>query len=138
MAKFNMQLPDELIKTFETLNRDTEKMLGEMCKAGADVVKTNMENNMPPQLRKALRGDIVVSRAYKTPTDDGINSQAMVIGYFVNENGQQTPAALVANMFEYGSSKREYPKQPFLRRSFKKTQITAAMLKVQERYIKGG
>lgn len=138
MAKFKMELPTELMKTFQMLDDNTEKMLGEMCQAGADVVKTNTFMNMPPTLKKAINqtGNLVTSRIYKTPSDGGINVQCMIVGYFTNENGKQTPAPLVANMFEYGSSKREYPKHPFFRKSFRKAQIEKAMLAVQQKYIK--
>lgn len=142
MAIFRADLPDELIQMFQTLERDTEKMLGEMVTAGAEVVKGNVSANMPPEFRRALitRGDAVrlSRRVYKTPSDDGINRQVMIDGYFKNRYGQKTPAPLVANMFEYGSSKRTYPKKPFLRKSFRKNQIEQAMLKIQDKYIKGG
>lgn len=141
MARYRAELPDELIKLFTDLERDTEKMLGEMVTAGAEVVKGNVNANMPPELRKSLisKGDAVrLSRkVYKTPSDDGINRQVMIDGYFINRYGKKTPAPLVANMFEYGSTKRDYPKKPFLRKSFRKSQIERAMLKVQEKYIKG-
>ena len=60
----------------------------------------------------------------------------MISGYFTNKDGKTTPAPLVANMFEYGSRSRKYPKKPFFRSSFNKSQIEKAMLKVQEKYIK--
>ena len=60
------------------------------------------------------------------------------VGYFTNEDGKQTPAPLVANMFEYGSKDRKYPKHPFFRKSFRKAQIEKAMLDVQKKYIKEG
>lgn len=137
MARFNEQLPTELIKQFETLELNTEEMLGEMVKAGAAVARENIEAKMPDNLYYALGSDnIILTRVYKTPSDDGINCQAMITGYFINRNGERIPAPLVANMFEYGSTKREYPKQPFFRQSFNKGQIERAMLKVQEKYIK--
>ena len=138
MAKFESILPTELIKQFETLELNTEKMIGEMVNAGAEVARQNIEAKMPRALYQALGSDnIIISRVYKTPSDDGINCQAMIVGYFTNENGERVPAPLVANMFEYGSSNRKYPKQPFFRQSFNKAQIKKAMLKVQEKYIKG-
>lgn len=137
MARFTEQLPTELIKQFETLELNTENMLGEMVKAGAEVVRENIEAKMPDNLYYALGSDnIILTKVYKTPSDDGINCQAMISGYFINRNGERVPAPLVANMFEYGSTKREYPKQPFFRQSFNKGQIERAMLKVQEKYIK--
>lgn len=138
MAKFTGSLPTELIKQFETLELNTEKMLGEMVETGAEVARQNIEAKMPRALREALGSDnIIVSRVYKTPSDDGINCQAMIVGYFTNRNGERIPAPLVANVFEYGRSNSPYPKQPFFRQSFNKRQIEKAMLRVQEKYIKG-
>ena len=138
MAKCESILPTELIKQFETLELNTEKMIGEMVNAGAEVARQNIEAKMPRALYQALgSNNIIISRVYKTPSDDGINCQAMIVGYFTNKNGERVPAPLVANMFEYGSSNRKYPKQPFFRQSFNKAQIEKAMLKVQEKYIKG-
>lgn len=139
MAKFVGGLPVELIKQFSTLEVNTDKMLGEMVQAGAEVAKSNIKAKMPPALRAGLTdNNIILTKVYKTPSDDGINCQAMISGYFTNRDGEITPAPLVANMFEYGSSKRKYPKQPFFRQSFNAAQITKAMLKVQEKYIKEG
>lgn len=138
MARFKEILPTELIKQFETLEINTEKMLGEMVEAGAEVAEKNIIAKMPKALYQGLGSDnIILSRVYKTPSDDGINCQAMIVGYFTNRDGETTPAPLVANMFEYGSSSRKYPKQPFFRQSFNKGQIEKAMLRVQEKYIKG-
>ena len=138
MARFESVLPTDLIKQFETLEVNTEKMLGEMVETGAEVARQNIEAKMPSALRESLGSDnIIVSRVYKTPSDDGINCQAMIVGYFTNRNGERIPAPLVANVFEYGRSNSPFPKQPFFRRSFNKGQIEKAMLRVQEKYIKG-
>ena len=138
MARFESILPTDLIKQFETLEVNTEKMLGEMVETGAEVARQNIEAKMPRALRESLGSDnIIVSRVYKTPSDDGINCQAMIVGYFTNKNGETVPAPLVANVFEYGRSNSPFPKQPFFRQSFNKGQIEKAMLRVQEKYIKG-
>ena len=136
MAKFGGGMDQDLLKMFETLEKDTDKMLSDMVSAGAEVVKTNCEAKMPRELKKAVDSQIKVSKVYKTPSDDGINQQVMISGYFINRKGEVTPAPLVANMFEYGSSSRKYPKKPFFRACFNKSQIEKAMLKVQEKYIK--
>lgn len=132
MAKFIGKMPTELIKEFEMLESRTEEMLGEMTKAGADVVYSNMSGAIPD----VLRGKLIKTRVYKTPSDDGINTKVMVSGYFFNENNKLTPAPLVANLFEYGRSNSPYPKRPFLRRSFTAGTIKSAMLAVQKKYIK--
>jgi hypothetical protein len=56
-------------------------------------------------------------------------------GYFKNENGEAVPAPLVANVFEYGRSGEPFPKQPFIRKSFKKSAIQKAMEKEQKKYL---
>lgn len=132
MAKFKAEIPTDLINAFKSLETNTDKMLEEMTKAGADVVSNNMQGLAP----EGLSDKIKVTRSYKTPSDGGVNTKVYISGYFINRNGKRTPAPLVANMFEYGSSKREYPKRPFLRRSFRKSQIEQAMKKVQDKYIK--
>jgi hypothetical protein len=137
VANFKAELPKDIISQFESLETNTPEMLGEMVKAGAEVALSNIKAKMPQALRAGLTdNNIGLTRVYKTPSDDGINCEAMIWGYFKNKNGVETPAPLVANMFEYGSSKRNYPRQPFFRSSFNKSQITAAMLRVQEKYIK--
>lgn len=137
MARFEGGLPKDLIKIFEDLDINTETMLGEMVKAGAEVARSNVKAKMPQALRAGLTDkNIILTKVYKTPSDDGINCQAMISGYFTNKDGKTTPAPLVANMFEYGSRSRKYPKKPFFRSSFNKSQIEKAMLKVQEKYIK--
>ena len=139
MARFEASYPDELIKMFEKLEMDTEKMLGEMVEAGAGEAMKSVNAKMPRALKNMLKGDNVrLTRVYKTKSDGGINCQVMIDGYFINHNGIVTPAPLVANLFEYGRSNPEYPKQPFFRSSFNKGRIEKAMRKVQERYIKEG
>lgn len=137
MARFSGGLPTDLIKVFQDLDINTEKMIGEMVEAGAEVAKSNIKAKMPSEFRSALSDrNIIVTKVYRTPSDDGINCQAMITGYFTNKDGKETPAPLVANLFEYGRSTSPYPKKPFFRSSFNKGQIEKAMLKVQEKYIK--
>lgn len=151
MAKFKAEMPTELMKTFENLEKNTDKMLGEMTRAGAEVVASNIETNCPSVLIPYVH----ISRTYKTPSDDGINTQAYVSGYipfsnpkrkyFVRRNGKTAklykttegvPAEFLANIYEYGRHGYPFPKHPFLRKSFnRKSQIEKAMLKVQEKYL---
>lgn len=138
MAKYEGGLPDELIKMFEKLELDTEKMLGEMVQAGAAEVLKSVNGKMPRKLKAMLKSDNVrLTKVYKTRSDGGINCQVMIDGYFINRDGYVTPAPLVANLFEYGRSNPKYPKQPYFRSSFNKGRIEKAMKKVQDKYIKG-
>lgn len=140
MAKFEGSVSAEMIKVFESLRVNTEEMLSEMVKAGAEVAQDNVRAKMPRALREGLinsKEAVRLTKVYKTPSDDGINCQVMIDGYFYNRYGKKTPAPLVANLFEYGRSTSPYPKQPFFRSSFNKAQITKAMQRVQDKYFKG-
>lgn len=136
MAKFKAELPNDLIKQLGRLEKDTEKMLAEMTEAGAEVVLGNIKANVPSSWHSSnIMKCLKVTKSYKTPSDDGINTKVAFYGYFVNKNGERVPAPLVANVTEYGRKNGKYQKRPFLRKSFKKSQIVKAMEKVQSKYI---
>lgn len=136
MAKFEMELPNEILKQFEKISKNTDAIFGGMTKAGAEVVYNNVKSNIPSGFANSdIMNCLQITKVYKTPSDDGINTKVAFYGYFINENGVRTPAPLVVNVFEYGSSK--FAKRPFFRRSFKKSQIESAMLKAQKE-LSGG
>ena len=136
MARFIMQLPTEILKDIEYINGNSDKIFGEMTQAGANVTIKNIRSNIPKSFVDSNIMDCLkVTRVYKTPTDQGINTKVGFYGYFINKNGVSTPAPLVANVFEYGKS--NFDKQPFFRRSFKKAQIEKAMLEAQRKFSRG-
>lgn len=134
MASFKEELPNDLIKMFQEVDQDSEKMMGEMTRAGAEVVYKNVLKNMPKSLKNSeIVKCLKLTKIYKTQSDDGINTKVAFYGYFKNKRGITTPAPLVANVFEHGTSKIQ--KKPFMRQSFKKSEIESGMKKVQERYL---
>lgn len=141
MARFEADLPTDLIKAFDELNVETQKMLEEMTQEGAKTVLANVKANVPTSFHNSgIMQCLKITRPYYTPSDGGRNTKVAFYGYFMNHNGKKsykTPAPLVCNLFEYGRSNSPYPRHPFMRRSFKKGQIEAAMMKVQDRYIRG-
>ena len=133
MARFVMELPTDIIKDFQKIYDDYDNIVGEMTRAGAEVVYHNIEANVPEGIRKSkMMGCLKMTQTYKTPSDGGINTKVGFYGYFQDEEGRKTPAPLVANVFEYGRSGLPFPKRPFMRKSFKKDQIEQAMLKAQK------
>ena len=101
MAKFQMELPTDVIKDFERISKDSEKIFGDMTKAGAEVVEKNIIANVPQSIRNSnMMKCLKITRVYKTPSDDGINTKVGFYGYFENEDGKTVPAPLVANVFE--------------------------------------
>ena len=138
MAKFELELPTEIMKDFQRIHDNADEIFGEMTKAGAEVVNANIRANVPQSIKKSkMMQCLKTTRVYKTPSDDGINTKIGFYGYFVNEDGKTVPAPLVANVFEYGRSGLPFPKQPFMRKSFKKSEIEQAMLQAQ-RNASGG
>lgn len=138
MAKFVMELPDDIQKDINYISHHFEDIFGGMTRAGAEEVRQRVLANMPSAIREGgMANNVSTTRTYKTPSDDGINTKVIISGYFTNKNGEKTPAPLVANMFEYGSTTREYPKHPFFRRSFNKQAVMKVMLEEQKRLSKG-
>lgn len=139
MARFNAEMPTELLKLFDELGADAHEMLGEMTQAGAEVVLANVKANVPASFRGSdIMNCLTITRVYSTPSDGGVNTKVAFYGYFVNKAGETVPAELVCNVMEYGRSKAPVQKHPFMRKSFKKREIEAAMQKVQDKYIPKG
>lgn len=143
MARFDSELPTELLKVFDELETNCEEIFGNMTKAGAEVVYKNVKSNMAKSFKstKALDKGLKITKVYKTPSDDGINVYVGFYGYDPDSKPTKrhpygTPIPLIALAREYGTSRGEQ-KKPFLRKSFNKSQIEQEMLKVQNKYIKG-
>lgn len=139
MARFKTELPNDILKQVESLEKNTTKMLEEMTEAGANVVLGNIKSSVPASwLSSNIMKCLKVTKSYKTPSDDGVNTKVAFYGYFIDKDGRKKAAPLVANVTEYGRSNSPYPKKPFLRKSFKRAQITKAMQAVQDKYIPKG
>ena len=155
MARMESELPYDLIKEFERLNSNSEKMMGEMTKASAEFVKGEIENRTKKVFKNSneiLKG-LKITKVYKTKSDDGINTKVAFYGYMTTKDGKtfkQTrqlqsgkktnyeyegiPIPLVVTAREYGTSSGE-KKKPFIRPSFNKNKIREIMQKVQEKYL---
>lgn len=142
MARFQAEVPNDLIKEFEELETNCTEIFGEMVKAGAETVHKNVQNNMKSVFKstKSLEKGLKVTKVYKTPSDDGINVHIGFYGYDADKITKQhpkgVPIPLKAMAREYGTSSGER-KKPFFRKSFKKKEIESTMKRVQEKYIKG-
>ena len=142
MAKFKAELPNDLMKVFEELETNTPMMMGEMCRAGAEVVYNKVVANLGKAFARTetlLKG-LKITKVYETPSDDGINVHVGFYGYnkdkVTKAHPKGVPIPLIAMAREYGTSSGE-DKKPFFRKSFSKKDIEQAMMEVQDRYIKG-
>lgn len=150
MAKFKCELPTELINELTKLEKNTPKMMEEMTKAGAEVVRKNVISNMKSSFKDSgkLEPYLKVTRTYRTK-DGSVNTKVGFYGYY--KKGSKTfsltskkgetysydgiPVPLIVRAREFGSSSGE-AKRPFFRKSFNKAQIESEMLRIQKKYIK--
>lgn len=141
MAKFKSELPNDLIKEFEEIERDTKTIFGEMVDAGAKAVHKNVLKHMKSSFDNTapLEKGLKITKIYETPSDDGINVHIGFYGYDKDKVRWKfpkgVPIPLMAFAREYGTSSGEAAK-PFFRKSFKKKEIEQAMMEVQKKYIK--
>ena len=140
MAKFNAELPNDLMKVFEELETNAPIMMGEMCKAGATVVYDQVVSGLGKAFKstESLLKGLKITKVYETPSDDSINVHIGFYGYDgvpTKQYPKGTPIPLEAMAREYGTSSGE-KKKPFFRKSFSKKDIEQAMMEVQNRYIK--
>ena len=114
MAGFKEELPNDLIKDFEKLGNECEKMIGEMTQEGAKVAYRLIKTNMSRAFKstKSLEKGLKITKVYKTKSDDGINTYIGFYGY----DDKGVPIPLKAMAREYGTSRGE-AKKPFLRKS---------------------
>jgi len=140
VAKFNAELPNDLIKVFDELETNAPMMMGEMCKAGATVVYNKVVSGLGRAFKRTetlLKG-LKITKVYETPSDGGINVHIGFYGYDAESASKAYPKGkpipLIAMAREYGTSSGE-KKKPFFRKSFAKKEIEEAMMEVQNRYI---
>lgn len=158
MAQFRVSLPKEELEQLKYIEQNTDQIFGTMTKEAAEAVAARVRANAPIS---ELAQNTKVSRTYKTPTDDGINTKVYISGYidtgkaFTRRGrvgGKQyttykgKPLEFIAKVFEYGTSYRFtnndayrgfMGKEPFFRKGFTPSLIDAVMKKVQARESKG-
>jgi hypothetical protein len=157
MAQFRVSLPKEELEQLKFIEQNTDHIFGEMTKEAAESVAARVRANAPIQ---ELSQHTKISRTYKTPSDDGINTKVYISGTLkagkftrrAKTGGKQytsykgTPLDFIAKVFEYGTSYRYtnndayrgfMGKKPYFRKSFTPSMIEAIMKKVQERESKG-
>ena len=155
MAKFDLEVPNDIVKKFEDIDKNYDKIFGEMVDKAGDYVYSLIRANMSRVFKstKSLEQGLKKTKVYKTQSDDGINVHIGFYGYTKGEkpvkvtttsksgkkytyNRSGVPIPLIAMAREYGTSRGE-AKKPFLRKSFKKKEIEAVMRSVEDKYIKG-
>lgn len=167
MAKFEAQLPTDILKDVDFLAKNAVEIFGGMTKAGAEVAAENMKQRARKALKSNIAGAVAnkikVTKTYETKKRE-IATAARAYGYVPKKDGkpfvlkkngktytynQGVPAPLLLNLADQGKSIastmvpqfRDYwmgIKYPIVIPAFADTQgIEAAMLKAQEK-LSGG
>lgn len=161
MAKFVQELPTDILKDFDFLQRNAGEIFGGMTRAGAEVVKNQIAINagrvFKSKTASKLNGKLKITKTYHTRRDEAINTKVAYYGYIPRKDGQPfrikgktypgVPAPLLAALREFGASsgggmpdefKHYWTKKPFVRPAFEnKSAIEKAMLKAQKE-LSGG
>ena len=135
MGAISFTLPMAELNFLRHCALNSEKICGEIVKAGGKTAYENVKANAPASFKKSnIMKKLKMTTVYRTPSDGAINIKIGFYGYFINHNKKVTPAPLVANVFEYGSFK--FPKRPFFRRSMRSRQIIASMMNKEQELLK--
>lgn len=161
MAKFEQELPTDILKDFDFLQNNAINIFGKMTRAGAEVAKrqiaTNAGRAFDSKTAAKLNSKLRITKTYDTPSDGGINTKVAYYGYIPRSDGKRVkikggsypgvPAPLLARLREYGARsggnmpepfKKYWTKRPFVRPAFDdKSGIEKAMLKAQKE-LSGG
>lgn len=147
MAKFDAEVPRWVIEDCEKLYANADELIGEMTRAGAQVVLDKIKVKCPQTIRNYAR----MSVTYKTPSDGAINTKVYWSGYipFSNPNREYftraakgrnysttkgVPASFLAILYEYGRSDLPFPKHPSLRSAIgDRSAIEQAMFEAQQK-----
>ena len=156
MAKFETQLPNDILKDVNFLQTNAIEIFGKMTRAGAEVVKrqiaTNANSAFDGDVAAKMNSKLRITKTYETPSDGGINTKVAYYGYIPRKDGRKVkikggsypgvPAPLLAALREFGARsggnmpepfKKYWTKKPFVRPAFANKQgIEQAMFKAQK------
>lgn len=143
MARFSGDLEQGIIKNMEKMQGGSKAVMRRMVEAGADVALRNMRSNMRGSFKttRSLEEGLGKTRVYDTPSDDGIAVKVGFRGYSSKHRTGKfkstgVPVPLIASARDRGSRRGERAR-PFFRKSFNKSEITAAMKAVEPKLWEG-
>lgn len=161
MAKFTAELPTDILKEVNFVEKNAIDIFKGMTKAGAEVAAENMRQGANRAFKHGvgakMNSKLKVTKSYETRKKE-ITTKAAYYGYIPRKDGRRVkikgnyypgvPAPLLGNLVEFGTSSTKMPRQfkeywdgqkkPFVRPAFSDTgRITAAMLNAQKE-LSGG
>ena len=152
MAKLKLELPTELIKQFETLEKKSDEIMGKATKAGAEVVYKNIKSNMSSvfsgSTKSKMEEGLKITRTYKSPKKSTLGNFVGFYGYIpfsdpkrkyfsrknkigkIYKTDLGVPRDFLAQLYEYGSNAKGITGSRFIKKSQKRKEIEGAMQEV--------
>lgn len=139
IAKYVKTVPDDVLRDLQELDETSESIFKAMVSAGAADALQRVYARLPKGIYNSrMRKNLMITKAYWTPSDEGYNCRVAFYGYFRNRDKRLYPAPLVANMFEYGSKRgRKYPRQSFMVQAFAPSLIDTDLERAWIRLTRG-
>lgn len=108
MAKYQMELPDEILKDFNYMIKNAPDVFEQMTRAGAMVVYENVVNNMRRSFKDSenLVPFLKVTRPYRTYGGKYVNTKVGFYGYYKPESRTYTFRRGATSGHEYKSGKK--------------------------------
>ena len=148
MAKCEIKFPTDFEIKIDTLGKNLDKICGEVCEAGADVVLPKVRSNLKSSIghtqeKSRSTGELLSSLGVSEPKVDRNGMVNVKIGFHEPRKTQhaakgkrsyyQITNAMVANVLEHG--KHGQPARPFMakaKRQSKKACEAAMKAKMEE------
>ena len=118
MAKCTVQMPDDFIKKCATLGSDTDSIMGEVLKAGGEIVLAAAKSNLSARVGSATKyesrstGELASSLGLSPPKVNRNGDHDIKVGFAEPHSGGISNAKL-ASILENG--KHGQPAKPFMK-----------------------
>lgn len=88
MARYEMKLPDEIMKDVEKIHKDAPQMFEKMTHAGAEVAYKNILRNMKSSFKDTsmLEQHLKITKPYRTYQGHNVNTKVAFYGYYRKNN----------------------------------------------------
>lgn len=142
MAKLTVNMPDDFIQKCATLGSNTDEIMGEVLKAGGEIVLEKVRSNLRARVGSGTKyesrstGELASSIGMSPPKVDRNGNHDIKIGFAEPHSGGESNAKL-ASILEHG--KHGQPAKPFLKpaKSAAKSACMAAMKEKLESEVTG-
>lgn len=138
MANMKFNMPEDFIKKISSLGDKTDEIIAKVLEAGAEVVETEVRNNLETQIgnntkqRSKSTGQLISALGTASVRQDKKGVMNVKIGFSENRrDGKKN--AMIATVLEYGKSNQKA--RPFIKPSLRKSKdacINAMIRKLDE------